>query len=297
MPDVQIISAVPTAFDDDGNIDIDSSARVVSHCLGAGVDAIFVNGTTGEFASLSRDERKQLLAAAIDVAGPGRVIAHVGAPSPHQVKLLTEDALSLGITRLSVLTPFYMPSSLNGIREQLAAVKSLSATAQVYLYLFPDRTGVQIAPAHAAQLIGEFELAGAKLSIPGTGYLSDVVAELPAPSEVLSGNDGLMREVVAAGGAGVVSGVSSSLPGIFVELATAIRGGDPRRTDEIATIVNRVVPVLGPSISGLKLALLKQGLIRSTRCRMAIDAPDATHERQITEVLAATQPDAVSMSS
>ncbi|GAB2746636.1 dihydrodipicolinate synthase family protein [Sinomonas soli] len=271
-----LISAPPTAFGARGEIDFASTARIFEHTLDGGVDAMFVNGTTGEFAALDRAERRQLLELAVGVAGPARVIAHVGSASPFEARLLALDACELGIGRLSVLTPFYMPASLDGIRRQIGSVREAAPEEQLFLYLFPDRTGVEVAPETAASLLEEFDLAGAKLSIAGTDYLAAVAASPSSQSRtVLSGNDGLMREVLAAGGGGVVSGISASVPAPFARLKQAIAQGDAEAADQWAEKVNSIVPVLGPSISALKLSLHLQGVIDSPMCRMAIDDPSS----------------------
>ncbi|MBN9607448.1 MAG: dihydrodipicolinate synthase family protein [Actinomycetales bacterium] len=275
-----VVTATPTAFAADGSVDLDSTTRVFEHALAGGVDALFVNGTTAEFPALDRAERRAALAAAAAVAGPDRVIAHVGAAGPFETAQLARDAAELGITRASVLTPYYLPASLDGVRRQVdAALATLPAEA-VFLYLFPDRTGVQLPADAAAAVIDDYGLAGAKISIAGTGYLAELVAALRTPRTVLSGNDGLLREVVAAGGGGVVSGVSSAIAPPFVRLRDAMEAGDTAEVDAAAAPVNAVVPVLGSSIAALKESLALQGVIADAGCRLAIDPLDpATVDR------------------
>lgn len=280
-----VYSAVPTAFAEDGAVDLASTARVFEHALDGGVDAIFVNGTTGEFPALSIDERRALLRTAIDVAGPERVVAHVGTAAPYHTGTLTADAIDLGISKLSVLTPFYLPAGPEGVRQQLRTVTTLAPGSEVFLYLFPDRTGVQLDAEEAARILDELNLAGIKISIPGTEYMQRVVESITGPRIVLSGNDGLLPEVVAAGGAGVVSGVSSSVPRPFVALANALHTSDTERAAELRRVVAEIVPVLGPSIAGLKLSLFLQGIIASPLCRMAIDQPDAEQAAQISAAM------------
>lgn len=284
-----VITAAVTAFTDTGALDLESTRRIFAHAIEGGVDALFVNGTTGEFPSLSVPERRQLLETALEVCRPEQVVAHVGAASPHEVALLTADALELGVQRLSVLTPFYLAADLDGVRRQVTAAQALSAEARIFLYLFPDRTGVRMDPAQAASLIEEFDLAGAKISIAGTDYLRDLVAALGSKRTVLSGNDGLLPQVLAVGGDGIVSGVSSAIPGPFVAQAAAIAAGDAEAERAAAADVARLVPVLGPSIAALKVALVQQGVIDSAFCRMAIPAPDDAFIARITVAISPPQ--------
>lgn len=289
-----VYTAVPTAFDEDGGHDLASTTRLFEHALAGGVDALFVNGTTAEFPALSTAERRANLRRAVEVAGADRVIAHVGAASPYDTRLLTADALELGIRRLSVLTPFYLPSSLDGVREQIVAARTLADDAEYFLYLFPDRTGVHVTPAQAAALIEEFDLAGAKVSIAGADYVSELAGALRSPRTLLSGNDGLMREIVAAGGAGVVSGVSSSVPRPFADLAAAMDAGDASEIERIAAEITAIVAVLGPSIAALKLSLAAQGVIANGACRMAIDPPTPDARRAVADVVSRIRTEASS---
>ena len=280
-----VLSAVSTAFTETGELDLTSTTRLFEHALEGGVDALFVNGTTGEFPSLTASERQSTLRAAVDVAGADRVVAHVGTASPYRAQSLARNAFDLGITTLSILTPYYMPSTLDGVREQVASVLRVAPGARVYLYLFPDRTGVRISPEEAATVIEEFDLYGAKVSIGGTDYVRDLVSSLTGDRAVLSGNDGLLREVLEAGGRGIVSGVSSAVPEPFVSLATAIERNDPDAQTRAAEDVAAVVPVLGPSIAMLKHAQAMLGLIKSPYCRMAIDAPTREQPAHLEHVM------------
>lgn len=280
-----VYSAVPTAFSADGALDLASTAKIFEHALDGGVDALFVNGTTGEFPALTIKERRVLLRTAIEVAGPERVIAHVGTAAPYHTGTLTADALELGIHRLSVLTPYYLPAGPDGVRRQLRTVTSLAPDAEVFLYVFPDRTGVHLDAAEAAAILEELDLTGIKISIAGTEYVSRVVKSLSGPRVVLSGNDGLLPEVVVAGGDGIVSGVSSSLPLPFVAMAAAIRDADTARQESLTRVIDSIVPVLGPSIAGLKLSLFLQGVIKSPVCRMAIDGLAPNRRREITTAI------------
>lgn len=287
-----LITAAPTAFFEDGALDIASTSRILEHALAGGVDGIFVNGTTGEFTALDREERSAVVRAAVQVAGPERVIAHVGAASPYEVQLLTEDAREAGVSRFSVLTPFYLPATRDGVARQVEAVGK-QPDDEVYLYLFPDRTGVHLSPAEAAALIDEFDLTGAKISIAGTGFIGDLARAASPQRRLFSGNDGLIREVAAVGGKGVVSGVSSAVPAPFVAQARAVGAGDADAADRLAPAIAELVGLLGPSIAALKLALLAQGVIATPRCRMAIDAPAAATAGEIRRSVADSSPEAL----
>ena len=76
----------------------------------AGVDGVFVAGTTGEFTALDDAERETVLIEALAVFGPERVYHHVGAASARQAERLTARAVALGARNLAAITPYYLPA-------------------------------------------------------------------------------------------------------------------------------------------------------------------------------------------
>lgn len=265
----KVISAIPTAFGRDGELDLHGVSRITEHVLQGGVDSVLVNGTTGEFPSLSHEERGLTLRTVLDVAGPSRTIAHIGASSAYEAVALARSSLASGATILAALTPYYLPASRAAVRSYFTEVRRAAPTAEIFAYVFPARTGVEVSAEFAAELIRELDLAGAKVSIPGVDYVRDVAALVPG-KPVYSGNDRLIVETCEAGGVGVVSGVSSAVPEVIATLARHAAAGSAER-EAPQKQVNRAVSLLGPSIASLKTALHLQGVIAAPTCRMAID--------------------------
>lgn len=283
-----VISAAPSAFAPDGALDLAGTRRVFDLLAGSDIDSIFVAGTTGEFPALSDDERTAVIEAAIEAAGPERVIAHVGAASGYQAAALLRGARQVGATTFAAITPFYLPGSPAGVRSYFEAVTAAAEGLPVYAYLFPRLTGTEVTPAEAARLVNELGLAGVKLSIPGTGFLADLHPRVSSNVGLFSGNDGLLQAVVAAGGTGVVSGVSPACPAYFTQFADAIAAGDSEMITRYQALVDEAVAAIGPSLSFLKAALVEQGVIASGTCRMAVDPPDTHQLDRITAVLSAS---------
>jgi dihydrodipicolinate synthase/N-acetylneuraminate lyase len=100
---------------------------------------------------------------------------------------------------------------------------------------------------------------------------------------VFTGNDDLMVEAHAVGGAGIVSGVSSALPEPFVDLAEALRLNVD--VDSSRAIVNDTVSVLGTSIRQIKTALLQLSVFDSDRCRMAIPQQQSADAPEVARLL------------
>jgi len=258
------------------------------------VDAIFVAGTTGEFPALSDAERLSVIEVAVDSAGAERVIAHVGAPSGYQAARLARAARQAGVTRMAAITPFYLPATIAGVRGYFARVCAEADGARVYAYLFPRLTGTELTPLQVAGLVNEFDLAGVKLSIPGTDFLADLARRVSHDVDLYSGNDELLVAVVAAGGRGVVSGVSPACPDYFTGLARAMDSGDNDAISRHQVLVNAAVDAIGPALSYLKAALLELGVLSSATCSLAVDPPDGAHRALIKTALDMSAPGAAS---
>jgi 4-hydroxy-tetrahydrodipicolinate synthase len=265
---VTVLAAVPTLFDADGAVDLAANRTLYAHVSGQ-LNGLLVAGSTGEFPSLSDDERLSLIAAALEVAGPSRVIAHIGAPSAFQAARLARAAVSLGATRLAAITPYYLPVRPDDLAPYYGAVRAAVPSATLYAYIFPERTGVHVPAEFFAKVAEEAGLAGAKLSGSASGLVSSYAAAAPG-LEFYCGDDSAPARSVAAGAAGVISGRSSAYP-------EAYASGSQERIDEIVR--------LGASIGRIKHALLLRGF-GSAVARMPAGPPDEATAKAIAAIVA-----------
>ncbi|GAA1007998.1 dihydrodipicolinate synthase family protein [Acrocarpospora pleiomorpha] len=281
-----IITALTTPFDDRMDIDLDGVRRLVAHSVGGGVDGVFVAGTNGEFPALDDGERLDVISAAIAEAGASRVIAHVGAPSTRQAVRLTTAARDRGAERLAVITPYFLPAGPRRLVEHYAEVCAAAQGAPVYIYVFPALTGTRVPADLMRELASIGGIAGVKVSAPGAAVVREYTDAVPPGLPVWSGSDGALPEVVAAGGAGVVSGVSGALPGPFVRLADALRRDDQSAARAWQRDVRTAVDRIEGDIARIKHLLDLQGL-PGGRCRMAIDPPRPDQITALTPLVAA----------
>jgi 4-hydroxy-tetrahydrodipicolinate synthase len=258
-PALEVLTAAPVPFDPDGTLRMDvftaMLTRVSRHTQGA-----FVNGTTAEFPALDDAERADLLEAAVAVLGHDNVVAHVGAPSLRQVLRHADAAVALGIHRIASLTPYYLPCDFARTHHFFEAIASRFAGVDVFVYLFPERSGLEVSPEELARLTSIDGIAGAKLS----GRPNDQFAryaQLAAPgSRIYSGDDGSYPTVANAGGSGVVSGVSAAFPELFGELTKALTAAPPDAAAVHAAQahVTAAVAAAGSNITRLKYALSRR---------------------------------------
>jgi 4-hydroxy-tetrahydrodipicolinate synthase len=270
-----IAAALTTPFDRADEVDLGGVRALVEHVIGAGVPAVFVAGTNGEFPALDDGERLDVISTALETAGPARVIAHVGAATTRQAVRLTAEARRRGAERLAVITPYFVPAGQQRLVEHFERCAAAADGADVYVYVFTALAGTVVPPSLLGKLATIDGIVGAKVSGAGTDVVRAYAEATPPGFEVWSGNDGELPEVMVAGGTGIVSGNAGALPSLFAQLLTGY-DGQPS--------VKAAVDTVQGSIANIKHLLDLQGL-PGGRCRMAIDSPGSERRAALARLL------------
>lgn len=278
----RVIAAVPVPFTEDGELDLPEYEKALLH-MNDHVHGALIAGTTGEFPALDDDERLLLFRHAAQIFGPDRVIAHLGQPSLRQVLRLADHTAQAGISRFALLSPYYLPADDDGVVAFFRGLTESHREAEVYAYLFPERTGMEITVDTLRRVMELPGMRGVKLSGGASGRLPSYGQVLRAGQELFSGDDSALPWVLQHGGTGVVSGVSSAFPELFSALVTALDSGDPAAIGAAQAAVAEVVELAGPTIPRLKLALAARTGAPWAH-RMALPAVD---ERAATAIRAA----------
>lgn len=197
-------------------VDYEALARMVDHVIDGGVDYIVTLGSTAETATLSIDERKQVLRFVIErTAGRVPIVAGMGANDTHAlVNHLRTFDLSGTVAILSVV-PYYNKPSQEGIYRHYMAVAEASPVP-VIIYNVPGRTGVNMTAettlrlAHATDKIIAVKEASGDIN-----QMQRIIDGRPENFVVLSGDDGITVELVKRGGNGVISVAANAFPKKF----------------------------------------------------------------------------------
>jgi 4-hydroxy-tetrahydrodipicolinate synthase len=276
---------VPVPFRADGDLDAPGLAPLYRSLHAAGVDGVFVSGTTGEFPALDDAERDVVLTEALAVFGPDRVYAHVGAASARQAERLTARAVALGATHLAAITPYYLPAGPRGLVEYYRRLAAVAGDARLHVYHFPARTTTTVTPAQLAELAAIPSIAGAKISGLPTAHVLEYVAAAPAGFAVYTGKDIEFGAFARAGGAGCVSGVSSLFPGPFVDLRDALHRDDEAAAAAAQQRVEQAVRAAGGNVALIKAGLALRGLPAGPT-RVALDPPTPEQLEVLTKAVA-----------
>ncbi|WP_163264298.1 dihydrodipicolinate synthase family protein [Chelativorans alearense] len=238
-----VFSAAATPIGRNLSPDLDLFKAHCRRLIEEGCDGLAVLGTTGEANSFSRDERRQILEAALEAGlKPGQLIPGTGTPAIPDTVALTKDALALGINRVLMLPPFYYKGvSDDGLFAAYAEIieRIGDARLQVLLYHIPPMSAVPLSIPLIERLAAAYPdtVVGIKDSGGDIANMKAVLAAVPGFA-VLSGADPLMLPLLEAGGAGCITATSNLIAG---ELRTVFdHFADPERKVEVAAAQERI---------------------------------------------------------
>lgn len=283
-----VITATPTLFSADGSLAEAEIRRHLEWLREKGVDALFPAGTSGEFPTLTDDERIKILDIALQVFPADSVYIHVGAAGTRQAVELARRAVGHGATKMAAITPYFQPAPEAQVLDYYSQLVEATPDADVFAYLFEARTSTQSRPSVLAELASR-GIAGVKLSGETDESVAGFLRARPEEFTVFSGNDVSFAALIGAGGHGIVSGVSSAYPEPFVALRDALASGN---ADEVqlrqADVVAAVAAVRGGSLTHLKAGIAARGFGASpVRSAVApVDEPDAARIRELAAVIA-----------
>jgi 4-hydroxy-tetrahydrodipicolinate synthase len=233
------LAAIATPFAADGSPDLDAFGAHVRWLGEAGLDGVFVAGTTGEGVLLEQDEVPPLVARAVE-EGAARVIAQVGRPSTRATVALARRALDAGAHAVAAYVPWFYPVTQVQLRRHFLTLLEAAGDAPAFMYNIPPRTVNDLDPA----LAGELAAAGFAGMKDSTGDFARHEAYLRAvdgrPFELYTGTEPLLLRSVRAGSTGSISALANCAPELFTGLRDAVARGDEgeagRIQDEIAVL-------------------------------------------------------------
>lgn len=203
--------AVTTPFKKN-KVDMESFRKHLTFLKDNNTQAFVINGTTGEGTTLTRDEKRECLIAALEVADKQLpVIAGTGSNDTAQAIESSKEAEALGVDALLVITPYYNKTSQQGLIAHFKAVAD-AVSIPVILYDVPARTGVTIEPETLQVLAQHPNIVGLKDATGDLVHLSLSQAVVSEEFSFYSGNDDLALPFYSLGGHGIISVLANVLP-------------------------------------------------------------------------------------
>jgi 4-hydroxy-tetrahydrodipicolinate synthase len=258
------IPDVPTPFDEAGEIDLKAFAGLCERQIKAGVSAIVVGETAGEFSTLTPAELDALIRTAVRTTdGRVRVIAGAGSNSASEAAERTRRAEMAGADAVLSVVPYYNKPMQAGLLAHFETIAA-STTLPILLHDNPARTMRELSDDTILRLARSQQFIGLNDATASVARLFRLRTMLPPEFCLFCGDDVSAFGWLASGGDGCVSAVTNIFPNLCRRFHQAAATGDlassRRLSDRLAVLV---AAMSGDSpVAALKCAMSLSGLMK-----------------------------------
>lgn len=257
--------ALVTPFNEDLSVDFESLTKLVEYNIENGTSYLVVLGTTAEAATLSEEEKKQVVEHIIKV-NDKRVplVLGIGGNNTLEVKKQIETADLSSFEAVLSVSPYYNKPNQEGLYQHYKALASTGKN--IIIYNVPSRTGQNIEAETTLRLAKEFpNLFLIKEAAPNILQYFDILRKKPEGFNLVSGDDEFTLPVTLAGGNGVISVIAQAYP---KEFSTMIQLAFDGKVKEAYEIHNKLVDITRLIFAegnpcGIKVILTEMGIIKN----------------------------------
>lgn len=204
--------AIVTPMNNDGSVNYDVLADILDEQIDNHTDAIITCGTTGESATLTDEEHREVIRFTVKhVNHRVPVIAGTGSNDTAYAVELSKEAENMGADGLLSVTPYYNKTSQRGLIAHFTAVAD-AVNIPVILYDVPSRTGVTTAIDTFRTLAEHKNICAVKAASGNISAVASLIAACGDKLDVYSGNDDQIVPIMSLGGKGVISVLSNVAP-------------------------------------------------------------------------------------
>jgi 4-hydroxy-tetrahydrodipicolinate synthase len=216
-----------TPFRADGQVDYDALGRLINHLIEGGVEYLVSLGTTGESATLNKEEKKQIWKFTAEFVNK-RVLLVAGIAGNNTLETVAEikDFDTTGYDAILSASPHYNKPTQEGIYQHYKAIAEASPLP-VILYNVPSRTGSSVSAETTVRLAKEFKnIIGIKEASGNFELMNQLMRDKPEDFLLISGDDPISLPMIAMGAIGVISVVGNALPKQFSDMIRLCLAGD-----------------------------------------------------------------------
>ena len=238
-------TALITPFQN-GKIDYTALKKLIEFQIENGIDALLINGTTGESATLTECEKRELISfAAREVGGRVPLIAGTGSNSTKKSLHLSQFAKDVGVDGILVVTPYYNKASSDGLIQHYETIAN-EVDIPLILYNVPSRTGVNIPLSVYDKLANHKNIVAVKEASPSVADLARLIEKCGTRLDIYSGNDDLLLPALSLGGKGIISVISNILPKDVVDICKLYFEGNVK---DAAALQMKMLPLINAIFS------------------------------------------------
>lgn len=260
-------TALITPFNADGSVDYQALTRLLDTQLTGFIDYIVVLGTTGEAATLTADEKREVRQFIVKYVN-GRLPLVLGVGGNNTAVVCAElemkkEELVRDYAAILSVCPYYNKPNQEGLFQHFCKVAEASPIP-VILYNVPGRTGVNLLPETVMRIYATHpdKVVGIKEASGNLEQIKDLIEKSKKSKVskllVISGDDGIACEVMEAGGAGLISVASNAFPEDFYKI---VHDKDAILQAKYAEMVRLLFAEGNPV--GIKAVLAQKGIIQN----------------------------------
>ena len=272
--------ALVTPFNEDLSVDFDSLTKLVNYNIDNGTSFLVVLGTTAEAATLSSEEKKQVIDHVIKVNNQRvPLVLGIGGNNTMEVKKQIEETDLSAFDAVLSVSPYYNKPNQEGLYQHY---KVLAGTGKkIIIYNVPSRTGQNIEASTTLRLAKEFpNLIMIKEAAPNILQYFDILRQKPEGFSLMSGDDEFTLPVTLAGGDGVISVIGQAYP---KEFSTMVQLAFDGKVKEAYAIHNKLVEITRLIFAegnpcGIKAVLSEMGIVKNYLRLPLVKASEGLHE-------------------
>ncbi len=227
-----IATAMITPFDEKG-VNLPELGKMIEFQIEGGTDALVILGTTGEPATMTEEEKTEVIKYSVKKAG-GRIKIIIGTGSNDTKKAVaaSQRAESLGADGVLAVTPYYNKCTQEGLYQYYKAICD-SVKIPVIAYNVPSRTAVNILPETVERLSEIPNMAGIKEASGNMAQVCETMRRIRGKMDLYSGEDFLNLPMLAIGGSGLISVTSNIAPALVKKMYTLVQENKLKEANEV----------------------------------------------------------------
>ncbi len=267
--------AIVTPMKEDLEVNYDKLEELIDFHVANHTDCIVIAGTTGEGATLTMEEHRNVIKKAVEFTRHRiPVVAGTGSNCTKTAIQLTKEAEEDGADGALIVTPYYNKATQTGLIKHYSQIAA-ETKLPIILYNVPGRTGCNILPETVATLVKENDnIVGLK---EATGNMAQAIKTMnlcDGNLELYSGEDGLVVPLMSIGGIGVISVIANIAPQQTHDMCASYLAGDYKKAlelqmkslDLVDALFSEVNPI--PVKKALNFMGMEVGSLRSPLCEM-----------------------------
>lgn len=268
----RVLTAMVTPFTASGDVDYEEAGRMAVWLTEHGSNGLVVTGTTGESATLTREEKLRLYKTVRNAVGPEyKVLAGTGSYDTSETVVLSLEAEETGVDGLLVVTPYYNRPSQEGLFQHYKAIAE-AVELPIVLYNVPARTGVNLEAATTLRLAQIENIVAVKEASGLMAQVGEIILHAPEGFQLYGGADEVNLPILALGGVGNISVISHVVGPDLQEMHQAFFAGDmdTARRLHLGTLPMTKAMFSAPSPVPTKTALQMLDVLPSSRVRLPL---------------------------